>query len=140
MNIQFVVQRISTKTEGKYGLFDGNVWYSGFGSCPAAKGDKVSIEYEENGTFKNVRVCDIISKAQSPEASLKSSTPLISSRDVNVQKYIIRQNVLGHAVNIWKDASENHIGEVVPFDAKKKTAIDHVIEIAEQLERWVYRE
>ena len=42
---------------GKYGVIIDGIegWFSGFGDCPVQKGDQVTMEYEVNGDFKNIK-------------------------------------------------------------------------------------
>ena len=57
MEIKGIIKAVFNK-EGKYGILvdgQGEGWFTGFGTCPVNKGDNVSMNYEVNGNFKNIK-------------------------------------------------------------------------------------
>jgi len=58
METKGTIQAISNK-DGKYGMRLNDEWYNAFGDAPAKKGDQVTVEYEVNGNYKNIKKVSI---------------------------------------------------------------------------------
>lgn len=62
--------------DGKYGINVNDIWYNGFGSCPANKGDFVEIEFEVNGIYKNIKQIEVTKGKPSNQESINESARL----------------------------------------------------------------
>ena len=74
MEIKGIVKGVNNKGD-RYGVIIDDVWYNGKGTSLANKGDEVTIEYEVNGDWKNIKKIDI-TKASIPTLTSKQLTPV----------------------------------------------------------------
>jgi hypothetical protein len=111
----------ASNKEGKYGLNIGGIWFNGFGSAPANKGDEVEIEYEVNGTFKNpkkVTVTKLASATTKEISEDKNSSTLTSyAKDL----------VIAMLENVGKTSGKEKV-EAISIPEAMKVATATVIE------------
>lgn len=105
-----VITAISQK-EDKYGIAIGKGnWYNGFGQAPCNKGDKVEIDYEQNGTFKNVKGCKVLESGESEPSQ--------------ANKYNMQMSKLKNKTNARISAQESAVSLITNFEKKIETSAD----------------
>ena len=66
------IKAISQK-DNRYSICSNdNVWFSDFGNCSVKKGDRVEVEYEQVGAFKNIKKITILTPEQHTPAILSA--------------------------------------------------------------------
>ena len=66
------VKAISQK-DNRYSICSNdNVWFSDFGNCSVKKGDRVEVEYEQVGNFKNIKNITILTPEEQTPAILSA--------------------------------------------------------------------
>ena len=130
------------KEGGKSFKMDDGKWYSVFNSSSlkAAKGDYVEFNFQQNGTFNNVK--GSVNKATAPASAKPSGAGVINNGGgkgfvakefpvppLHPDRSIIRQNSMGHAMKVLE------ISEV--FDGMNPDdVVEEAIRIARQIEAY----
>ncbi len=73
-----IIEKIKPR-EKTYSVALNKQWFGGFGKCPVQEGDTVTIEYKENGKYKNIT--KITKNTEQPKPSLSTST----ANDIRLQ-------------------------------------------------------
>ena len=113
------VVNIKGKDKNAYSLKigEGNNWFSGFGTEPCMKGDIITIDYEVNGDFNNIKkVVSVVKNAnnidnskQKPTETKQTQTDPITTqmeknhiRPGNTNDLIMKQVVLKCSIELAK--------------------------------------
>jgi hypothetical protein len=68
--------------EKTYSIAVNKQWFGGFGKCSVEKGDKVRIDYKENGKYKNIKSIEK-EETQPKVESVQRSDPVVD--DIHLQ-------------------------------------------------------
>lgn len=108
-----LIEAVKSK-DGKYGIRVDSVWYNGFGNAPGKKGDKVEVEYEINGNFKNVR-----------DFKLLHENKEINPIDVATEK----RRILDCVLEVFRKGETKNQNELIEVSARLYKAMEEIYKL-----------
>lgn len=90
------------KKADRYGIIIDDIWYNGKGDCPVKKDDEVEIEYELNGTWKNIQNIKVLTSAPTQQSGIPETARL--RRKTDCLRMAVDMHLSDKQVDIIKSA------------------------------------
>lgn len=112
--ISGMVEGINEK-EDRYGIIVAGEWYNKKGKCPIQKGDEVTIEYEINKNFRNIKkITNSISNHNKSETGQTTTNTDERTKDIHYQVCLkIAGNIVANNPKNYRNQAHELAEDVV---------------------------
>ena len=123
--------KVMKKDMKGFQLEDGG-WYSGFNTIAAQKGDAVSIAFEQNGDFKNIKKVVVTPKidGETPDKAVKCA----KNGDFHLSPEQVRTNALTCALKSLPHIAVDHMVD------DQQNVVNLVVSVAKMYEDYIWGE